>query len=130
MNKNLETIRSSLNKLAQSDSDNAFVVFSDKQTGRFLQFAGSRQQNLLLDLPTQMLSPDEFETAQAVFKEYGTDLEASPLLDKPGGEVVDAHFGFNLSFGKEVDAAARVAHYIMLTVFELKDNFELSVEEN
>ena len=130
MNNNIEKIQNALKRLAHSDLDDGFVIFSDKNSGRFVQFAGSNREGLLMDFPAQSLSESELETAQAVFKEYGSSLEASPLLDKPGGEVVDAHFGFSLHFGKEIEAAARVAYYVLLTVFDLRENFELDIEEN
>ncbi|MDH5324793.1 MAG: hypothetical protein OEZ68_21525 [Gammaproteobacteria bacterium] len=130
MNTNLEKIQNALMSLLQNQSIDAYTVFLDKASGRYIQFAGTQNQKLTLDLPVQSLSEHEFETAQAVFREYGSDLEVMPLVNRPGGEIVDAHFGFHLQFGQECAAAARVAYYIMLTVFDLKQDFELAIEQN
>ena len=129
MNSNLEKMQSALKSLINHHSSSAYTVFSDKSSGRYIQVSGADDSSLHLDLPVQSLSAHEYETAEAVFREYGSGVEVSPLVNKSGGEV-DAHFGFHLQFGPEYVTAARVLFYVMLTVFELKQDFELAIDEN
>lgn len=128
--KNLTLIENALKQLTKRNSEDAFVIFADKKTDKFIQFAGSVDESLLLDLPTQTLSPQQLKTATEILKNYGAGLQASPLYDQPGGNVVDAHFGFNLDFGKEYEAAAKTTFYLMTKVYGLDDDFELEIEEN
>ena len=49
----------------------AFVIFEEPKSGKFVQFAGSIEEPLLLDLPIQTLSPAEIEKAKTIFGEMG-----------------------------------------------------------
>ena len=52
---NTQRIEAALQALLQRNNEDAFVIFEDKATGKFVQFAGSAEQPLLLDLPLQAL---------------------------------------------------------------------------
>ena len=51
--------------------EGAFLIVEESESGRFVQFVGSRDESLLLDLPLQTLSPEEMTKARAVFAELG-----------------------------------------------------------
>jgi len=53
-------IENALNKLA-SGQEGAFLIVEDGQPGKFVQFAGSRTESLVLDLPVQQLTNESRE---------------------------------------------------------------------
>lgn len=53
-------IEDALNKLA-SGREGAYVVLEDSRSGKFVQFAGSRTESLVLDLPVQQLTNESRE---------------------------------------------------------------------
>ena len=79
------TVRDALTRLLTRPSG-AFVIIEDPQSGKFVQFAGSKDEPLLLDLPSQTLSPDEMTKAKAVFAEFGYPGPETHLGQEfPGG---------------------------------------------
>ena len=117
MNSNLIKMRKALKDLLSRENEDAFVIFSDKQTGRFVQFAGSSHENLLLDLPIQSLLKQELKQILYILKQYG-DFE----------EGVETQFSLNIDFDKNHITAAKVALDIMCQVFELSKDFELEAD--
>lgn len=107
-----------LKGLLSRENEDSFVIFSDQQTKRFVQFAGSEHENLLLDLPIQSLSTQEIEQVQRIAND-SFDLK-----------VVTTSFGLNIDLGKDYKIAVKIALDIMHQVFELSRDFELEVEEN
>ena len=49
----------------------AFLILEEPDSGKFVQFAGSREEPLMLDLPCQALSEKEAENARVFFEEHG-----------------------------------------------------------
>ena len=130
MKNNLTKMETALQKLTQREAADAFVIFSDNHSGRFIQFAGSLYENLLLDLPIQNLSKQELGIARELFNQQGVALGVTQLLDEPNGKPVGVHMGFNIDFGKDYQSAAKTALYLMCEVYSLADDFNLLVEEN
>ncbi len=130
MKKNLTRMETALQKLTQRDNADAFVIFSDNHSGRFLQFAGSQHENLLLVLPSQTLTSAQLEIASRLFQQRGANLEMTELLEEPDGEPAGLHFGFNLEFGHDYQTAARTALDLMCEIYSLDEDFDLLVEEN
>ena len=60
----LVTVREALSRLLTRPSG-AFVIIEEPRSGKFVQFAGSKDEPLLLDLPSQTLSPDEMAKSVA-----------------------------------------------------------------
>lgn len=130
MKKNLTRMETALQKLTRRDNADAFVIFTDNHSGRFLQFAGSQHEDLLLDLPGQILTSEQLEIAGRLFQKRGANLEMAALLDKPGGDPAGLHLGFNLEFGHDYRTAARTALDLMCEIYSLDEDFDLLVEEN
>lgn len=126
----LVILEAALERLTQRENADAFVIFSDKNTGRFIQFAGSKHENLLLDLPVQTLSAEELKKAADILIEHGITLGVTQLLDKPDGEPTNLQYGFNIDFGNSYKTAASTVHYLMQEIYSLPYDFNLEIEEN
>ncbi len=110
--------------LVKPRDDNPWVVI-EHDSGKFVQFAGSAGEPLLLDLPWQPMSEAEFYKAAAYFKKHavaGAEREMFDLEGKP----TDPQFAFNRSF-RSVEAATEVALEIFEEVYNLPRNVELAV---
>lgn len=125
-----EAIRSALRALLERTNRHAFVIFSEARTGKFVQFAGSAQEPLLLDLPEQTLDAEEARRAAELFSELGVTERENDLLDRPGGVPVGRQRGYNLDLGRDVERAACLVLAIFSRVYELPADFELEIEEN
>jgi hypothetical protein len=71
-----------------------FVIASDSLSNKFIQFAGSSNEFLIIDLPIQTLSPAEIKRAARLFSEYGLKHERWAVLDEPDGKMVGTQAGF------------------------------------
>jgi hypothetical protein len=104
----------------------AFVVFEDKASGKFVQFSGSMDEPLLLDVPSQELSDVEFERARTFFR----DLDVSFTSDGQNGQVSGIEGSFQLLLGQDTKRGADLTLCIFAEVFQLPAEFSLSIEEN
>lgn len=95
-----------------NSSGSPFAIIEHEPSGKFVQFAGSAQESLLLDLPFQPLAPDEKSRAQALFSELGGE----------SGE-----YGFQLMLDRDPDKAARAALRVLREVYRLPDDAQLSI---
>lgn len=115
------TIKEALDSLlAQPDDACAFVIVEDAASKKFVQFVGSLDRPLLLDLPAQTLSEVEFYRAVAFFKRRGVVGEENEMLDKPGGRVVGEQFTFQLQLASSSDAI-EVVDALFEEVYQLPD---------
>lgn len=126
---NLALIRDSLCSLLVRGNDDAFVIIEHKQSGKFVQFAGSATEQLLLDLPWQTLSELEFYRAVDFFRQRGITGAEHDVFDEAGGPVSAQQFSFNMTF-RSVEEASRFALDVLQTVFQLPEDFDLMVTEN
>ena len=128
---NQNRIKTALRALLNRRNDDAFVIFEERDSGKFVQFAGSADQPLLLDLPSQALSAEEQQRAALLFAQLGSaDATSADLYDRPGGQVVGRQISYQLVFGQDCDRAAEVTSRIFKEVYRLPAEFELSVTEN
>lgn len=127
---NHRAIESALSRLLVRTEGNAFVIIEHRASGKFVQFAGSKSEPLLLDLPRQALNNAELERAIVLVRGLGADLEKWPMLDRPSGEVVGTESGFQLKLGQDTKQAADLALRIFAEVFQLPRDSPLSLEEN
>lgn len=107
-------IEEALVRLQGRDGGDSFVIFEDRPSGKFVQFAGGRGQPLLLDLPLVALDGSERERAAAFFESLG--VQAGPMA-------------YDLVLADDVVRAADVAVDILRGVFRLTE-VDLRVEEN
>jgi hypothetical protein len=122
-------VRAALVRLLSRPSG-AFVIIEDARTGKFVQFAGSKEGTLLLDLPSQTLSPDEMTKAKAVFADLGYPGPETYEAQKfPGGPPAGEQTSFIVKFGKDVDKATALAVAILDRVYALDENAKLKLTE-
>lgn len=126
---NLTRIQSALAALLNRENDDAFVVIEHEASGKFVQFSGSASEMLLLDLPAQTLSEQEFYRAVDFFRQIGVTGEEFSVLDQPGGRVVGQQFSFNVSY-RSPEEAARTAVSIFRDVYQLSEECDLLITEN
>jgi hypothetical protein len=112
-----------------NNPDGEFVIASDSLSNKFIQFAGSSNESLIVDLPIQTLGPDEIKRAARLFSEYGIKHERWAALDKPGGKPVGIQAGFNLKVGNDIKKAVEIAMRVFKEVYKVPDNFSLNIEE-
>jgi hypothetical protein len=121
-------IEAALNRLLASE-EGAFVIFDDRASGKFVQFAGSRDEPLVLDLPVQQLSAAELERAKILFRDLGIGYEEWPVFDKPGGQEIGAQGGFQLELGQDTRRGADLTLRVFTEVFQRSD-LSLVIEES
>ena len=120
----LATVRDSLTRLLTRPLG-AFVIIEEPQSGKFVQFAGSKDEPLLLDLPSQALSPDEMTKVKSVFAELGyPDPETYETAWYPG-ELPN----ILVRFGTDVDKAAEAAVAVLHRVYGLDEHTKLKLTE-
>ena len=125
---NRAKISEALSSLLVRRNDDAFVIIEHSKTGKFVQFAGSATEKLLLDLPSQTLSEEEFYKAVELFRKMGIIGSEHNLLDKAGGEVVGRQFSFNAVFHSVPDATKTVEK-IFAAVYGFPINCDLEIIE-
>lgn len=91
-------------------NDAPFALIEHPPTGKFVQFAGSAQDPLMLDLPAQPLEPDERRRAEQSFASLGGTQSES---------------GFQLDAGRDAEEATRVTLRVFREVYELPEDAEL-----
>ncbi|QDT64742.1 hypothetical protein [Calycomorphotria hydatis] len=126
---NRSKITAALSSLLVRRSDDAFVIIEHSETQKFVQFAGSATELLVLDLPSQTLSETEFYIAVELFRKMGVIGIDHDVLDKPGGKVVGQQFSFNKTF-RSVDAATRTVEDIFAIVYGFPADCNLEITEN
>jgi hypothetical protein len=123
-------IRAALAALLRRRSD-SFVIFEDKQSGKFVQFAGpDKKERLLLDLPFASLDAEESRRAEEHLPPLGVRAVEYDFLDRPGGIVVGHTRSFGKDFGRNVEEATRAALEVFDRVYQLPPDFDLVVTEN
>jgi hypothetical protein len=129
---NQSWIVDSLSGLLQKRNRDAFVIFEEKSSGKFVQFAGSANEGLLLDLPSQTLAKEEMERAKALFRELGIPGPETYEMytDKARKTVAGMQTSFQMDFGRDVVRAAQVVLAIFERVYRFLPDFHLVLTEN
>jgi len=111
-------IRTALDLLMGQGGTGSFVIFEAPRSGKFVQFAGASNENLLLDLPTLPLSDDETARAREFFKQFGI---GSPVLyeaDNVKKGIVQKFISFQMDLDKDTERAARLVAAIFQQVYQ------------
>ncbi len=128
---NQSRITDALSSLLQRRNGDAFVIFEEKRSRKFVQFAGSVHDELLLDLPCQTLSPAEIERAKSLFETLGySGPETYPLYTDPSMRTVAGiQTTFQMELGHDVEQAAKITLAIFENVYGYSSDFQLVIEE-
>ncbi|HEV3383787.1 MAG TPA: hypothetical protein VG097_03175 [Gemmata sp.] len=113
-------IKSALEALLGRAGQDSFVIFKERKSEKFVQFAGSAQEPLLFDLPSIPLNTGEMERAKAFFAKLGV----SP------GPLHNEHVTFQLKLNRNVDRASEITLSVFRDVYCFPPSFELDVIEN
>jgi hypothetical protein len=113
------------------ESYNPYVVFKDRNTGKFVQFAGDQAQPLLLDLPLQSLTPGEQERAASLFAKLAVDRPTeTQLYSFPSAEPTSLASSYQLNFVEDVGAAVSITLEAFSFIFRIPEEaLELDIEE-
>lgn len=122
-------ITEALSSLLVRQNDDALVIIEHAETKKYVQFAGSAREQLLLDLPSQTLSETEFYNAVQLFRKMGVIGDEHDVLDKPDGQVVGQQFSFNVTFRSVGDATDTVED-IFTNVYGFPSDCDLEIIEN
>jgi hypothetical protein len=125
-----EQIHDALQRLLQRRNDNAFLIIEEPKTRKFVQFAGSASEGLAFDLPSQTLSAEELSRAKRALATIGIRFDEWDVYDKPGGTVVGKQSGFSKSLGRDLAEATKLTLMIFIEVYDIKEPYNLSFEEN
>ncbi len=124
-----EIVRAALLRLLSRPSG-AFVIIEAAPSGKFVQVAGSKGEPLLLDLPSQTLSPEEKIKAKAVFTDLGyPGPEAYQTQDYPGGPPAGEQVSYIVKFEQDVDKATELVLAVLHRVYGLDENSKLKLTE-
>jgi hypothetical protein len=118
-----------LERLANRDADDAFVILEDTETKKFVQFG--RGPGIKLDLPLAALHESEAERAYAFFREL--NVCAPRELDAPdptNSNALRHHATFEYDFGNDARAAAHTALALFAAVYGECLQSRLSLIEN
>ncbi len=125
------TPKEAMDSSLRGDTYSPFVVFKDKFTGKFVQFAGDQAEPLVLDLPTESLTSGEQARAAALFSALGLDSPGdTQLYDYPSANPSTIFHSYQLNFVLDADAATTVTLRIFSELFLIPlDNLDVDVEE-
>lgn len=110
-------IRAGLAALLERLGDNGFVIFSDPDSGAFVQFAGDPDDGLVFDLPFQPLDKEALARARKYLPPRG--------LKEEGDEMQSMFTG---ALGPDVERACEAAQATFAKVYRLAPGFSLKVE--
>lgn len=122
-------IHQALKELITRTNADAFAIFTERGTGKFVQFAGGRDQPLILDLPKAELTETESDSALRLLRQYAEQVERKRVVHRPGVLMVGKH-GLDLVLDKDVDKASRIAIEVFREVFQLQGDIDLEITEN
>ena len=124
-----KTIRAALTRLLERPYG-AFTIVEHVPSGKFVQFAGSEDAPLLLDLPLQALSAAELDRAKAVFAAFGHPGPVTLQAEQyPGGPPAGEQTGFMVEFGTDVEAATELAVAVLHRIYGLGEDAKLTLTE-
>jgi hypothetical protein len=133
---NRARIRAALALVLRAEMDRAWVIFSERQSEKFVQFIRTDTlqepgpQDLLLDFPCQTVNREEEERAEAFFREAGVCAKERDVLAPPRWAFwADRRpkLVYQMLFGRDLDAAADAAVQVFARVYQFPADFELVV---
>jgi hypothetical protein len=127
----VEKIRIALTQLIKKENSDAFVIFTDVNSGKFVQFAGSVNEDLYFSLPASQLNQNELSIAKEKLKKYNIHLNSFPMYTD---ETMEYSLGtmeeFSKSIGRDVEIGVKITITILTEIFELEGDIQLIIEEN
>jgi len=127
----VEEITIALTQLLKRGNSDAFVIFTEVNSGNFVQFAGSVNEDLYFSLPANQLNQNELSIAKEKLKEYNIHLSSSPMYtDETMEHSAGTMDEFSKRIGRDVENGANLAITVLTEIFELDEDIQLKIEEN
>lgn len=109
-------------------ADDAFVIFTEPKSGKFVQFAGNKNEALLFDLPSGQLSEAEFKRATELLAAYDIHPDAAQTYTDQNKMTINGiHHSFTKSLGNNIELATDLTLRIMTEVFEFSENIKITI---
>lgn len=123
-------IKLSLEKLLQRENEDSFVIIEDVKTGKFVQFAGGKYEELLIDIPQQVLSKQEKERADLLLNPHDIFYAYEIIYDENNPELeTRKEYGYSKGLDNNVELAVELVEQIMEQVY-LIENISINFTEN
>ncbi|MBM4020055.1 MAG: hypothetical protein FJ288_17345 [Planctomycetes bacterium] len=123
-------MREALDLIIRQGGEGSFVIFEEPCLRKFVQFAGSQTEGLLLDLPSPALSEDEMTRARDFFRELGVDSHAHVEVPDDNGRPAKWVATFQMKLGNDTRRAAQLACGVFLRVFRLSPDAAIIARVN
>lgn len=126
---NSRRISDALSALVQRSNNDCFVIFTERDTSKFVQFAHNLPTGLYLDLPVQGLSTAALERATKYFRRRGVDGPTEHEAYATDGSS-ETYSSFNMTLGDDVRLASRITLDVFSEVYQFPNDFVLLLTEN
>ncbi len=113
---NRSRILTALERLMRDEDDGAFVIFEEKATRKFVQFAGSAHEELLLDLPFATLDENEITRAISYFETMGVRDEDPYEPVASDEDSIRRQRVFQMTLGRDVETATNIVMQVFQRV--------------
>lgn len=128
---NVAKVRASLTALLHRENSDAFVIITEPGSQKFIQFAGSANEDLYLSLPSAQMSKDELSKAKKVLKQYEVEFESIQADTPEGSSAPTVNLDeFYKVMGQDVEGAVEIVSVVMMDIFGFDENVELDITEN
>lgn len=114
--RNVQAVKTALEGLLKADEP-SYVLLEDSKSGKIVQFAGSADEPLCLELPSARLRPEERTRAKRFFSR----------LDIERNRIVEGHINYQVILDDDVDQGTALALSLMQEVFRLPPHVDLEV---
>ncbi len=123
-----ELVYDALWELLHEGTDESFVIFTESESKKFVQFGVGPILNM--DVPLVALSDEEAERAFAFFRMLGESIPKE--YNAPNSKTGKVQHGASLthSFGMDVTMATESTMVFFWTVYALPRDFTLEVHRN
>lgn len=124
-----ERIRTELLSMMKKEGPYTFLIFEEPKSGKFVQFAGNQNEELLFDLPSDQLSKDELQKASKILKGYDIKHETSPTYTDETETVENGTLSaFSKRINNDIDLAVELTSRVMIDVFGFDEKVTLKIE--
>lgn len=108
-----------------------YVIVENKKTGKFIQFANSKNKKILINIPYQTLDIDENKRASQFFYNRGIDNAAysSPAYDPVTQKQVGIQRSYESILNLKDSEISELAKAFFLEVYGYEENFPYKIEE-
>jgi hypothetical protein len=119
-----------LERLLRRHNRDAYVVFENRGTGKFVQFACGPRHTLVLDLPHGALTEEELSRAADLFQSPGVSAREDNQAKKPWWRRLFETRTFQIDLGTDPERVADLVLGVFERVYRAEERLDLDIEEN